>query len=376
MKTINVYIIIIMIFNLTSCSEHYKLDTAFFVPDTFSNPENVNIDLQSNMNIVLSWMGGGAEDGGVLLYEVLFDSSTGNFSKPIYKVKSDLGTKSQLTINAVTLNRIARLAGIKNGETGSLKWTVTASRGGIINRSPKNGTIQVKRPDEEIPETLYLLGTATENNGVSPMPFRKESEGVFVIYTKIYDGNINFIDSEKNGVMYTIDEKEKVVEGKEEYKVKQENGIVRLTLNFNTKSFKKEVITDVKMIWGYTFDQIADLKYEGDGILKADNVKIMFYDPNDFETNIPSGLTWVEERYYFIATFSDGRKLCWGSYDEDNAQLPGERPTESYYEIHEHEWRQWKWLWKMDHKLQKKHCTITINTNANNRMIHSFTNIK
>ena len=52
------------------------------------------------------------------------------------------------------------------------------------------------------------------------------------------------------------------------------------------------------MIWGATFDVIADMQYVGNGSFKKENVNIKFVDPNDPTTNPPSWLTWVEERYY------------------------------------------------------------------------------
>lgn len=70
MKTI--YIFLLSILFLTGCSEDYKLDESFTLPTELSGPEEVAIDLQSSENIVLTW-NGGANDGGVLLYSVLFD---------------------------------------------------------------------------------------------------------------------------------------------------------------------------------------------------------------------------------------------------------------------------------------------------------------
>lgn len=58
------------------------------------------------------------------------------------------------------------------------------------------------------------------------------------------------------------------------------------------------------MIWGATFDVIADMQYVGNGSFKKENVNIKFVDPNDPTTNPPSWLTWVEERYYFISTIN------------------------------------------------------------------------
>ena len=98
----------------------------------------------------------------------------------------------------VILNKIARAAGLKSGETGKVKWTVEASRGGVIKQSQASAEISMTRPDGEIPEQLYLRGTATENNGETPIPFRKVSDGIFVVYTQLDDGNLYFNVSSTN----------------------------------------------------------------------------------------------------------------------------------------------------------------------------------
>ena len=57
---------------------------------------------------MLSWSGGGAADGGIVLYEVLFDKADGDFSKPLATVKSDLGANTSLSIThaAIMLRKV------------------------------------------------------------------------------------------------------------------------------------------------------------------------------------------------------------------------------------------------------------------------------
>lgn len=77
------------------------------------------------------------------------------------------------------------------------------------------------------------------------------------------------------------------------------------------------------MIWGATFDVIADMQYVGNGSFKKENVNIKFVDPNDPTTNPPSWLTWVEERYYFISTINgaSGSEYCDCTYSRKNNVL-------------------------------------------------------
>ena len=373
MKTVK-YIFYMCVLLLCGCAEDYELNEGFGVPAGLLGPDNVKIDLQSSENIVLTW-NGSADDGGVLLYNVLFDSENGDFSESIYSVQSDLGATRQLTLTQIILNKIARAAGLKTGETGVIKWTVEASRGGVVRRSLECAEMQVTRPAEEIPEQLFLLGSASENQGASPVPFRQKTDGIFVIYTQLTDGDIYFTDALENGVNYTVDASGKLTEGDAGYAVRKEDGVVRLTLDFNAKNLKKEIIYKVRMIWGANYGVITELPYTGNGTFKQENVYVQCFDPNDPSIEMPAGISWFEERYYFIATI-DGIDLCWGRGDGISAEQPAENESLDFYELHEFAWSQWDHLWKMSHSIHKKHCTVTIQTNENNMMLHSFSDIK
>lgn len=89
MKTLK-YIYCVLAIFLYGCAEDYELNENFCVPAELSGPAEVKIDLQSSENIVLYW-DGGADDGGVLLYNVLFDAIDGDFSEPVYSAQSDFG---------------------------------------------------------------------------------------------------------------------------------------------------------------------------------------------------------------------------------------------------------------------------------------------
>ena len=75
---------------MVSCQEDYELNTDFAVPTELSSPASIQLNVSSPTPVVLSWSGGGAADGGIVLYEVLFDKADGDFSKPLATVKSDL----------------------------------------------------------------------------------------------------------------------------------------------------------------------------------------------------------------------------------------------------------------------------------------------
>lgn len=355
---------------LGACQK-YELNTEFSMPTELSCPSSVDIDVTSTQTILLSWQGGGAADGGLVLYEVLFDKQGGDFSEPIYCCKSDLGAGTQLSLSHATLNIIARKAGIAPNQSGTLIWTVKGAKGGVSKTFDGFQNLKITRGEgiDNIPEHLFINGTAALEAG---QEFRNSEEGVFVIVTQIGAGKINFC-SEKGGSgnLFYVDEAGKLNEGSESYNLNKapESGLARITVNFNTLGYKLEEIgTQVRCVWGADKDQftLATLEYQGDGTFVGDG-DVTFLGPGR-EGN-PSWCSWVEERYYFMAMV-DGKELCWGSNLGGNAYTPD--GSEEFYYMSEHEYSQWDNLWKMDHAFDNCHVTFTIYTNKDNHWTHSY----
>lgn len=362
---------------MMSCQEDYELNTGFAVPSELVSPASIQLDVTSSVPVVLSWSGGGADDGGIVLYEVLFDKADGDFSNPLAKMKSDQGAMPSLSVTHAAINTMARNAGIRPDETGTIQWTVNASKGGVVKRADKVASISVIRGEgiDNIPSELYLYGSATENNGQGGLPFRQVEEGVFQIYTKLTTGKIAFKSATTGEAFgYYIDEASKLKEGDEEMDATASDEVVRLTVNFNTLAMTTDKIgTSVRCIWGASFGDIAILQYTNNGkFVGAGN--IMFLDPSNPASNPPDWLGWVEERYHFIANVN-GTETCWGRGDDVSGERPVGGEPASFYSLYEFSWSQWDHLWKMKGSLDMKHATVTIDTNADGLMIHTFTNV-
>lgn len=362
---------------LVACQEDYEMNADFTVPTELDSPASVQLDVTSSAPVKLSWSGGGAADGGIVLYEVLFDKADGDFSKPLATMKSDLGALPNLSITHAAINTIARNAGIRPQETGTIKWTVNASKGGIVKRMDKEATITVTRGEgiDNIPTELYLCGSAIENNEQGGIPFRLVEEGVFQIYTKLSAGTISFKSALTGETFsYYIDETSKLREGDGEMTVAASEEITRLTVNFNTMGMTTDKIgSSVRCIWGASYGNIAILEYAGNGKFIGEG-DIRFLDPSKPESGAPDWLTWIEERYYFIAKVN-GNDMCWGRADDVSPERPVGGEPASFYALHEFQWSQWDHLWKMKGCLDYTHATITIDTNADGLMIHTFTNV-
>jgi hypothetical protein len=373
--------IITLALMVVSCQEDYNFSDKFSVPTTLNSPESVTIDLASKENIVLSWTGGGAEQG-YTTYEVLFDKAGGDFKNPVYRTFSDLGVEPQLTITHALLNTIARKTGVATSSTGKLIWTVSVSKGGNVQKSNLTKEIAVTRGDgiDYAGSTLYLYGSATENNGTGGLAMRNAAEGVFVIYTKApIDGNIYFKSSPTDADAFVCyaDPTGKIKEGDGTYNLSASKAgeVYRITVDLNTQALIVDRISNVRAIWGATFNAMGNLGYTQNGVFKADNCKIEFVQADRPETNPPSWLSWVEDRYYFIATVN-GADKCWGRADGVSSERPTGNETPQFYELREFAWSQWDHLWKMSGSLDMKKCTITINTNDNGLMIHGFSNVQ
>ena len=135
----------------------------------------------------------------------------------------------------------------------------------------------------------------------------------------------------------------------------------------------EKIGSSVRCIWGATFADIAVLQYVGNGKFVGEG-DIRFLDPSKPETNPPSWLTYIEERYYFIAQVNGG-DMCWGRGDGVSAERPVGGEPASFYALYEFQWSQWEHLWKMKGSLDYTHATITMDTNADGLMIHTFTNV-
>lgn len=365
---------------LVGCNNLYEFSTEFSAPTTLSSPDSVVLDVASANNVQFSWSGGGAEHG-IVIYEVLFDEVGGDFSSPVFRSFSDLGVGTNFTITQASLNSVARKAGIAPESTGSMLWTVSASKGGVIKKSGISKQITVTRPGgiDYTGDTFYLYGTATENNGEGGLPFRKVEDGVFVIYTQVTTaGNFYFKSTtDDDALLCYVDENDKIIEGEGSSNLAANvpGEVYRITLDLNTQKMTIDIIKDVKAIWGVTFNVIGNMLYIGNGIFEAKNCTIKFIMQNRPETNPPSWLTWTEERYYFIANVN-GIYRCWGRKDGISPERPTGNETPAFFELNEFVWSQWEHLWKMKSSLDLTICTITINTNKEGLKIHEFSDVR
>lgn len=252
----------------TGCTK-YGYNTNFTAPDKLTGTESViAIDPDNVEYVILKWSGGGAQDGSIVLYDVLFDHTDGDFSEPFYIQAADNGTAEQLSLRHTDLNAIAKASGISPAQSGSFKWTVRASKGGIMKIADAFSEMEVIRPDIlDVPEHLYVFGTALPDNERGMEMEVMENGRFFVNVTFASDGDIWFSDSQNpdapDAICYWYDSaSEKLMQGDGRTTVTA-SGMMDITLDLIARTYA--VIEH--------FDRPADLYIQGDAAEKGQHFR-------------------------------------------------------------------------------------------------------
>ena len=88
------------------------------------------LETSASASTYFEWEYANPDEAGTEVYQIAFDTESGDFSKPIYMLYSDNnGLKNCATISHQTLNDIAAKAGISSSATGTIKWTVFDAKG-------------------------------------------------------------------------------------------------------------------------------------------------------------------------------------------------------------------------------------------------------
>jgi starch-binding outer membrane protein SusE/F len=318
----------------TSCKKDYKMNINLKPVDKLTAPvDDKYIKLQpaTSASVSFEWDEARAEDGSLVLYEVVFDKDGGDFSNPIAKIASDGGgVNNKLTLSHKDLNTIAGKAGIEALSSGKLKWTVNASKGYNIQQAAESRTIEVERPNgfAEIPVDVYLTGAATEagTDMSKAMKLKSTAPGVFEIYTSLKDGNYHFTDgTTATATVYSADGSTLKADGESTHSGGTK--IYRLTLDFNNTAVTATEIDKVGLWFAPINDIWYTLDYVGNGTWSFKNQLITFHQES-----------WGrDERYKFRldVTAADGTagQEWWGSSNADNSEPTSATPL-SFWEMH------------------------------------------
>jgi len=318
---------------------------------------------------VFEWEGAKAEDNGAVLYDVLFDVESGDFSKPIFTIPSDgKGFQPVLNLTFTQLNKIAEMAGIETEAIGKLKWTVYSTKGLNVVKSAVSGVIQVQRAGGfPTPDQLFITGTGSEGGDAlaDAVPFKKTGASTYEIYTKLKAGQYKFI-TRKNGTpeTYYIDNGKLKEDGATT--VTGADKVYRIRIDFSDGSAKMTEIKKIELWFPPLGQYLFEYTYAGKGIWKADNKLIVFKQES-----------WGrDERYKFRFTVDNGgteSEEWFGSVNGDNSR-PDANTSPAYWYMVPVTNDYWANSFKFNGAVDNKNVNAVIDFSATaTAYTHSFT---
>ncbi|WP_431292284.1 SusE domain-containing protein [Pedobacter sp. P26] len=346
-----------------SLNENISTTAALSLPANMANikltPSNASASQQ------FKWTVASPEDGGLILYEVVFDKEGGNFSNPVFKVLSDGGgIQPQVTISHKDLTKIAALCGINSSSTGKVNWTVIASKASNKKTNQETRTLQLERPAgfAEVPTDLYLTGSATENgDDVSKaIRFKKLEDGVYELYTFLKAGTYQLTNKPVAAGRKFYAEGNLLKEGASTITVTGNTKVYYLKYDFNVASVVE--VSEIQSLGLYMSayaSEIGQLNYTANGTWQSGVIPVVFYQ-----------FSWGrDERYKFALHTSAGIKYM-GSSNVNNVSPAGQ--AASYFYLNTVSNDQWNNTYKFDPSADNKSVKATVSLGAAGPYTHTI----
>jgi len=358
---------------ITGCKKDKGLDhtQVSAVNTLFAPANNVFVKLDPKAGTMdFQWEQARAEDNGVVLYEVVFDKVSGDFSNPVFSYASEgNGLYNKLSLSHAELNKIAASGGIEPLSTGKIRWTVRSSKGINVQQSAQVRTIELERPAgfSEIPADLYLTGLATETGTelANARQFKKTATGVFEIYSRIKDGTYNF--AERNtGTPKTFSAENGNLKNLGQITATGGTKVYRIKVDFNSASVSYTEITAVGLFLSGDNKVIIDLPYTNNGQFAATDAPVAFKQES-----------WGrDERYKFQVKVKnpDGNSATeWlGSVNSDNQPPTADTPAPYFYLFPVNN-SQYDFAFKFIKAADNKKVDVNLKLNATSAYTHTVT---
>lgn len=333
---------IVSLATFIGCTKNKELDHLKVSPvaNLFSPANNkfIKLDPKSGTQ-TFEWQQARAEDGGLVMYEVLFDKEDGDFSHPVYASPSNNnGAATKLTLTDAQLNKIAEAAGINPTNTGKIKWTVWASKGINVEKGAPVSILELERPAgfTEIPADLYITGSATEAGAdlSKAIKMKKLSSTSYEIITSLKDGEYFFVDRNTGTPMkFSNSNGDIIVDGTTPVTGTK---VYRIVVDF------EKITVDVKEIRRVEYyfspdDRYIQMAYAGNSMYKL-TTTVTFKQEN-----------WGrDERYKFVMVFNDNGAdefVRLSSANRDNQRPTATTPL-SYWEFGSYDADRWNYTFK------------------------------
>ena len=355
---------------ISSCKQTVReLNPSVTPVSTLTAPENnasIKLEPSTPASVQFKWAPTQTTQG--VLYEVAFDKADGDFSKPFYKTVSDgLGVQPQLTLSHNDLKKIASLGGIAASATGTVKWTVLASV--AFNRQTGTATrvLTMTRPAGfvDLPDSLYLTGTATEGGDelAKAVRLKKVEDGVFEVYTSLKAGTYYLTNGLSSGGKRYYVASDTIREGSLTATRSGPAKTYRLRYDFNIASAQATEIQSVGLFMSAYNKEIGTLAYVGNGTWSAASIPVEFYQ-----------FSWGrDERYKFAIHTATGTEYMGSSNVNNNS--PAGAPS-SYFYLQPVSNAQWDNTYKFDPSADLQKVKVDLFLRANAPYSHQVTVLK
>ncbi|WP_339070983.1 SusE domain-containing protein [Chitinophaga sp. 212800008-4] len=356
------YLFIILGVFLFACKkDNYTLNVNMKpVPKLMAPLDNKYIKLQPTTSATVSfeWDQARAEDGSLVLYEVVFDKENGDFSSPVAKFTSDGGgVQNKLTLSHKDLNSVAGKAGIASLATGKLKWTVLSSKGYNIQKAAETRLIEVERPNgfAEIPTDVFLTGDAVETGTdlSKALKLKSVAPGVYEIYTSLKNGKYHFTNR-NTGTPSTYSISGSALKEGGESTQAAGTKAYRLRLDFNNAAVTVTEITSIGLWFAPLNKFLFEIPYAGSSTWSIKSQLITFKQES-----------WGrDERYKFRIAVKDsdgnpGEEWI-GSSNQDNSRPTAATPA-SFWELKPIANNdQWNYCYKFMTEEDGKNCDVNL----------------
>lgn len=345
-----------------SCTldKEYRPGDVYPVSSLISPEDDTYIRLQSgsDASTTFEWSPAFAQDGMSPQYEVAFYGSPDG--EIVYRV--DAGFNTSVSIAHKELNKAASAAGIPTGEDGSMYWAVVASRGiseSAVTVTPRKLEVTRLLGFETIPAEVYITGEGSETGtdlSAAYKAIKSTEEGMFTFYHQLKAGQgFTFVDSkEADHTVYTI--VNGILDDKSSTPATvSEDGIYKITLDFNVRGVTIEPITNV--LYNFADDHTRNMDYIGNGTWKLTDYTVQFLDKG-----------YEEDRYHFRATIG-GTEMVWG-YEASDSSRPGTL-TGSYFYVYEYVWDGNRWAYPYKFMTDLNGATVDITVYMNGDVDHT-----
>jgi len=356
-----------MLLTIVSCKEEtVKLNDTLTPVNELTFPADASsVELQADDTpLVFQWTKASAADGDMVLYEVVFDKETGDFSEPFYKVLSDgNGLDPEKTFYHTDLIRIAGMAGIPSSGTGKIKWAVKTSKATNQQLSLVSRVMELKRPEglSEIPAELYITGSATEagDDVTKALKLKNKGDNQFEIHTALKPGTYYLTDMPSSEGKKFYIESGKIKEGDSPVTV-ADSKVYRLSFNLTGATVRATEIQGIGLYQSAYGTEKAQLVYTGNGQWEAASMEVEFFP-----------FSWGrDERYKFIMHTSSGLEY-WGSSNENNVSPDGQ--PASYFYLYPKTNDQWANTYKFSPAADNKRAKVIVNFGTEGEYTHQVT---